>query len=397
MRQPLSPEFRLVCAACRWPRGEARDEAVREAAAAPIDWDRLTSIIRRQRVWGLAADGLAASGIAIPQPYCDEIPQRAEIIRNRNRAAVALTARLASALDAKGIDWISFKGLTLAARAYGNIDLKMSTDIDLLVPQQHADAVFALLAGEGYERFNPGPDVADHQVAEWMRVAKEVGWRHEGTRHVVEVHGRMMANPALLPEAGLDAPRQHIRLAQGLDVPTLADPILYAYLVAHGAHHGWFRLKWLVDVAALLSTDLSAIEAHHAEAERLGVGRCSAQALLLAHDLLGLPLDSAFERRLRGVRAHRRLVAIAMGAMADAFEEREHANPAARTLLPVTLGNLLLRRGLGYKFSELAALASNPTDRAMGRLPRGLGFLYPVLGGVRWSARMTGLLGREAA
>jgi hypothetical protein len=63
-------------------------------------------------------------------------------------------------------------------------------------------------------------------------------------------------------------------------------------------------------------------------------------------------------------------------------------------MLPVLFASLLLRRGIGYKWRELVSLAANPVDRATGRLPRGLGFLYPVLGGLRWSGRMLGLRAR---
>ena len=75
------------------------------------------------------------------------------------------------------------------------------------------------------------------------------------------------------------------------------------------------------------------------------------------------------------------------------FEAEEHESPAARTMVPVLLSALLLRRGLDYKRRELSALAANPMDRATGRLPKGMGFLYPVLGGMRWSGRMLGLRG----
>lgn len=387
-----SPEFRLVCACCRWPRGAARDEGIRAAAAAaPIDWERFAQIVRRQRVWGLVADALPASGVAIPADLAGQLAEHARRLLQLNLAAVSATAEIGAAFDAAAIDWISFKGLPLATRAYRSLGVKVSTDIDILVPEADAVRACALLADMGYRRFHPGPEVADDQLGGWMKACKESGWRQPVTGRIVEIHGRVMANPALLPEAGLDAPRTSVEVHAGVTVPTFAEPLHFAYLVAHGAHHGWFRLKWLADVAALLGDDPAAIETQYREAQAFGVGRCAAQALLLAHDLLALPLAPAFEAELRAHRVHRRLVAIALGAMAGDYEAREHANAAARTMLPVTLGNLLLRRGLGYKWSEIASLAANPKDRATGRLPPALGFLYPLIGGMRWGARMLGL------
>jgi hypothetical protein len=175
----------------------------------------------------------------------------------------------------------------------------------------------------------------------------------------------------------------------------MGDALLYPYLFAHGAHHGWFRLKWLADVAGMLVHEGPAgAEARYREAEAAGVGRCAAQALLLAEELLGFPLAPEFSRALARHPAHRVLLRVAMNCVAGRFEAVEHAGPAARTMLPVLLAGLLLRRGIGYNWRELGSLAANPVDRATGRLPRALAFLYPVIGGVRWSGRMLGLVGR---
>ncbi len=391
---PPSPEFRLVCAACQWPRAR-RDAAVREAAVAGLDWARVAAITKRQRVWGLVADAVRSTRIALPPEVAAILQDRGSKITQQNLSAVAETARLGAMLDAAGIDWLTFKGLALAIQAYGTLSIKMANDIDILVPPADTARACVLLREAGYQRFSPGPEVSDEQVAAWMQVSKESGWRHPRTRLIVELHGRLMANPALLPEAVIGMPRKRVTISPGVEVPTMGDALLYPYLFAHGAHHGWFRIKWLADVAALITHEgPEGAELRYRQCKALGVGRCAAQGLLLAHGLLALPLAEAFVAELRADPVHRRLVQVAMGAMAGRFEAEEHGSPYARTMLPVLLASLWLRRGIGYKWRELSALAANPVDRAKQRLPAGLGFLYPVLGGIRWSGRMLGLRGR---
>lgn len=386
-----SPEFAFVCAACQWPR-ERRDAAVRAAAAAALDWARVLAIGRRHRVTGLLADAVKSAGIAVPEEIGAQLRELAGQIVRKNLAATGETERLGALLDAAGIDWLTFKGLPLAIQAYGTLAIKMANDIDILVPVADAARACALLREAGYVRFAPGPEVSDAQLAMWMHVSKESGWRHEGRQLIVELHGRLMANPALLPEAAIGMPRKRVEIAPGIAVPTMGDALLYPYLFAHGAHHGWFRIKWLADVAALIVHEgPDGAEQRYREARALGVGRCTAQGLLLAHALLDLPLNATFVAELRADPAHRRLVAVAMRVMAGRFEAQDHASPYARTMLPVLIANLWLRRGIGYKWAELTSLAANPVDRAKERLPKGLGFLYPVLGGVRWSGRMLGL------
>ncbi|MDF7774703.1 nucleotidyltransferase family protein [Sphingomonas sp. AOB5] len=385
-----SPEFRFVCAACRWPRA-ARDGAVCEAAAVPgIDWSRVAQITKRHRVWGLVADAVRASKIPVPLELDKALSEQAGRIARQNLGAAAETKRLGAMLDAAGIDWITFKGLPVAIQGYGNLSVKTANDIDILIPVAGAERTAALFREAGYVRFSPGPEIADDQVAAWMQVSKETGWRHPGNGLIVELHSRLLQNPALLPQAALDAPRKRIAIAPGLDVPTMGDALLFPYLFAHGAHHGWFRLKWLADVNALLAADPLGPETRYREAKAMGVGRCAAQGLLLLHEMLGLDLSPAFAKELRADAAHRRLVRIAKACLGGEFEAKDHASPMARSMLPVLAAGLLLRPGIGYKLSELGALAANPADRATGRLPKSLSFLYPVLGGVRWTRRMLG-------
>jgi len=394
MHPEPSPEFRLVCACCQWPR-DKRDAAVRAAAVAGLDWDRVRRITRRQRVWGLVADALRSAGIDVPEPVNGILQERGAQIARQNLGAVAETARLGALLDAAGIDWLTFKGLPLGIQAYGTVAIKMANDIDILVPGADAARTCALMRAAGYVRFSPGADVSDEQVAAWMLVSKESGWKHPQLGLIVEVHGRLMANPALLPEAAIGAPRKQVAIARGITVPTMGDGLLYPYLFAHGAHHAWFRIKWLADIVALLAHEgPEGAEMRYRESVALGVGRCAAQALLLAHEMLALPLAAGFVAELESKPVHRRLVRVAKQVMAGEFEAREHDSQAARTMLPALLAGLLLRREIGYKWRELAALSANPVDRATGRLPKGLGFLYPVLGGIRWSGRMLGIRAR---
>ena len=55
---PFPPELLLVTACCRWPPSPEREAAVRDAAAARIDWELFPRVVARHRVEGLVHDGL---------------------------------------------------------------------------------------------------------------------------------------------------------------------------------------------------------------------------------------------------------------------------------------------------------------------------------------------------
>jgi hypothetical protein len=88
------------------------------------------------------------------------------------------------------------------------------------------------------------------------------------------------------------------------------------------------------------------------------VDRCSAQALLLCHHLLELPLPSALLSELQADRIARWLSHIAIGAMS---REGELDDTVFGTL-KIHLSHFALSRGLQHKFIELARKLSNHED-----------------------------------
>jgi len=121
------------------------------------------------------------------------------------------------------------------------------------------------------------------------------------------LHDRLVDNPALLRSIGMSSPRRQVALAGGSPLQTLSMFDLYAYLCVPGASSAWFRLKWLVDFTALLMRQApGSTNELVARSVRLGAGRAMGQALLLSHDLLGLPLPqetvTTLLSRLNGLR-----------------------------------------------------------------------------------------------
>lgn len=82
------------------------------------------------------------------------------------------------------------------------------------------------------------------------------------------------------------------------------------FLTAHGARHGWSRLRWLLDIKQLLlqqpdpTTLIQLLHKHH-------YSSVGGQALLLAAGLLRAPVDSGFSSLTARPKA-RRLASLAM-------------------------------------------------------------------------------------
>lgn len=384
-REMLSPELSLLAACCRWPPSPAREAAVL-AAARDVDWAHFTRVVARHRVAALALDGLRRAGLEPPA----EVAASAASAGLGALAMARETLRLNKAFGEAGLAPLFVKGSTLALIAYGELGMKQSWDIDLLVRPAGVIAGRRLLEQLGYALIEP-EGLDDLRFARFAALGKEAVFHNAALGITVELHWRLVDNPRLLAGIGEAPPVQQVAIG-GEAVATLADEALFAYLCAHGTAHGWSRLKWLADVAAFLARPgAPAVEPLYRAAVRLGAGRTPAVALLLCHRLFGLDLPEAMLAELRADRSARRLERTSLACLAHGGGAEEfgyHSLPGLR----VGLSHFALAPGAGYFGSELWHKWNSPTDRVRLPLPRLLGFVYHLIRIPMWIGR----LGRHA-
>jgi hypothetical protein len=379
----LPAEFELAVACCRWPPSPGREAAVRSAAAA-VDWRRFGEVVARHRVEGLAQDGLARAGIAAPEPVAASLLEAARRIARDNLAFAAEARRVARALAAAGVDALFVKGVILNRLAYGTLAIKQAADIDLLVDPADYPAALPVVRALGYGCEWPAAGASDGDVLDYVGHTKHSIWVRGPI--ALELHASLVDNRLMLPGVSARSPRQSVEVAPGLVLPTLAKEELFAYLCVHGATHAWSRLKWIADVAALLSGEPPAeIERLYGRARALGGGRSAAQALLLGARLFDLPLPGPLERSLRARRVHRWLERVALKAMLSGGGGRELDESVFGTAA-THLSHFRLAAGWRYKASELRRKLS--PGRHAGDSG---GVLSALLAGPKWLLRRAAL------
>jgi hypothetical protein len=184
----------------------------------------------------------------------------------------------------------------------------------------------------------------------------------------------------------MGSPSQEAPVLDG-SLRTLGDAELFTYLCVHGASHGWFRLKWLADLNAWLSSKRGEeIVDFYRYAEQLGVDACAGQALRLCSRLLALPPPAELAPALQGLKL-RMLTAVALDAMVGPDAEIELAR---RPFGPFRLlpAQFLRGRGLAFFLAQCRLLVDNLDDRLTYPLPPALHFLYPVLRLPLWVLRV---------
>ncbi|MDP1737945.1 MAG: nucleotidyltransferase family protein [Caulobacter sp.] len=385
-QRALSPDLRLLAACVRWPPSPARTAAIIDALANPeLDWARVALAVERHRVAGFVHDGLKAAGATSAPPEVLALfgaSASADALLNLRFTGEAL--RLVRRLRDAGIDVLVLKGAGLMTLVYGNLAVRHSRDLDLLVPVGSIIQAGDVCQRAGYDRIQPPPSASDIELAEWLRWRKDFVYHHRTAPLTLELHFRATDSPRLTRGLDLWCAGREVAIQGSASLPAPDGGALYAYLCLHGAMCAWFRLKWLADIAALTAgRSEEELAALHASAVERGVGRASGQALLLVEAVFGDPLPSSLRKSLLADRRVLWLARFGLRVMSDPRTPHEVPFRSSQ----VGLSHLLLSDDWRVGLDEVRSwLIDWPLVFSL-RLPRGLRFLYVMLRGPVWLAR----------
>jgi hypothetical protein len=296
-------------------------------------------------------------------------------------AALAATGQLIDVLDAlerAGVRAMPYKGPVLSLDAYGDIGLRSSDDLDVLIDSVDVDRAWAALGAIGY-RVQDGWSwkrwrAANAWQGQCALVAPEGGipldlhWRTCDEKLPWNVPlGELWVNAHDLVVAG-----------RTIKAPDAAGQLLLTLL--HAARHGWDRLEFLACAAALMRP--TADVKRRLAVLTLPGARSALMAGLFATALL-------FDDR-------ERMASAPAGLWSTPQANRELAAAALRSVRTGDMGanrsaRLHLRSLDGYfdraRYFALAALQPTAADYAAKRLPDGLSFAYPLVRLARLATR----------
>ncbi|RIX52631.1 Renal dipeptidase [Paenibacillus nanensis] len=288
--------------------------------------------------------------------------------------------QLSSRFAEEGIRALFLKGPVIAADLYGDVSLRTSCDLDLLVPMDRLARTEELLAGLGYEK----DDYIDSVLNDWKWRHHHLTFHHPSKGIKVEVHWRL--NPSPSKEPGFEELWSRRRVSSLISRPIfyLGREDLFLFLVSHGARHGWSRLRWLLDMKKLMNQSLDwekltrLLKKHH----YLHIG---GQALFLAARLLAAPL----REEMRPLLASRKAEWLAEDSMF--YIKRMinlHTPPLPKDVTRYHRQYLFALMSNRQKLLHIASfLYPYPEDAKTLPLPVKLHFLYFPLRPFLWAAR----------
>lgn len=275
--QQPEAEFVLDLARCEAQHGDPADLPARPE----LGTDQLLETARRHGLVPALARWQRA------QNHESEPIKRAnEQVVHRNLMLAGELRSLLNAFDDAGVQVMPHKGPVLAERLYDGVGHRQFTDLDLLVTSDDVGAGCEVLEQLGFESqyaFTPA------QERGYRRTNYHHQYVHPDRGYRVEVHWRFVPAAVRFPldvETYMDRSSETSVLNRQIPVPAPEDELLV--LVVHGARHRWKRLKWLIDIARLVTTTEIDWQLVRRRATEWGCWRMLSLGLYLIRNLLGV-------------------------------------------------------------------------------------------------------------
>ena len=260
-----------------------------------VDSNKLFDLFQRHRLFPMAHEIV---GLLPP----DEKTHWKKAIQSgslRTLRFITQLQDLIKILSQEGIEVIPLKGPVLAHTLYGDTGQRHMRDLDLLVI--HGDILWGVevLRKSGFEPYFPKRDLRQHQWRYYFRHQYDVALIGQEPRIIVELHAGI-AYPGLLDRAEnlLTEDLKQVEMA-GVPITCMSKESTFLYLALHGAHHLFFRLFWLRDLAEVIKRWDLDYQAVFNKARNLGIERMVGVSLRLAESYFGAEPPTAWQNYLK--------------------------------------------------------------------------------------------------
>jgi len=269
------------------------------------------------------------------------------------------------------------KGPVLALELYGDISLRTSGDLDILVSIDQLEAVNDLLNKVGYTK----DEYFSTTLDDWKWRHHHLTYYHSDKGIKLEVHWRLNPGPSKEPSFRELWDRRSVVNFSGQNIHLLGKEDLFLFLVTHGARHGWSRLRWLVDIHKLINKEMNwkSLINILKKYDYLKVG---GQSIILSNQLLNTSIDKGSAKGLISNRSEK------LASETVFYLERMinlHSEPLPEEVSKFHKKHMFHLRSFQQKLLFiLSFLYPYPEDVKALPLPKKLHFLYFPLRPFLW-------------
>jgi hypothetical protein len=282
--------------ACLAESASNRKEEIQRLLRAPIRWENLFALAEHHGVQPLLYQALANVESGVPSEAMRVLQRTYQTNLHKAMLLARELIEIVDHLSAKGIEVLPYKGLALAEMIYGDLALRPTSDIDLLIRAKDLPGIRQAVAELGYK---PHLSFSAAEERAYVKSGYECAFDGPAGPNLLEVQWAIQPR---FYAVDFDVEQLFSRAAAievaGHPMKTPCAEDLFVVLPVHAAKHAWARLMWLCDLARIMSLPNLDWRAIGARARDLGVVRILRVSLLLANRMLKTAIPPAAEAGL---------------------------------------------------------------------------------------------------
>jgi hypothetical protein len=315
----------------------------------------------------------------ILKSHCENVPsvvlsQFQQLVKRHNLHILKLSgelARLSRLFAANDIPWLSIKGPALSVQLYGDIAMRQSGDLDILVDEGNLERVKHLLKDAGYHSLYKDRIFNRKQRTYYQKYVTDQSWRNSERNIHIELHWRLTQSDRVAPNnADWFQHKTDVTIGNSA-IPTLDRLMHTLYLCRHGSLHLWFRLFWLWDVAYIfqqITEDES--RALRKLVQQYRLEKILDQSIYFSQQIFRISLPHTFPQNVC-------LNKIIDPVLCHILENK--SDQRISSMWHEYIYRMRLQSGIRYWWAVSALMVNNPRDWETICLPESLFFLYYII------------------
>ena len=301
-----------------------RDQAISEVSAG-IDWKLFYRQVNKHRVFPVVYKNM--------RTFCSGQIENSVMtfLKNKSNQNIGHSLKLSSELvrivgilNEQEIPVLTLKGPLLSLALYGDMNIRVSNDLDLMINLSDLQRTDRLLIEAGYRRVRPSEILTGKQRDIFLKNNHHYAYSNDLNVHI-ELHWKFdfIGFNTAFSKTWED---RRTLLVNRTQFNLMSAEEEFLYYVFHGAKHGWNRLRWLSDVAEMIGSNNYNWDIIIKRAGQLKMLHMLAQAMVLCRDLMdtAVPgvLSHVVDDNLRG----RKLAFMAIPIILDTIESHQGRN-----------------------------------------------------------------------
>lgn len=279
----LSKELKLLLELLKSENNKSLEE---KDFLEEIDWNYFLELVNHHRCHPLVYIKLENMGLeSVPLEVMQTLYQQYKKNTFKMLQLSGEMESISKLFTENEIHILFLKGPAVAYDLYGDISLRVSKDLDVLISENDLGKAELLLLHLGYVK-EEVPYILNER--KWRK--HHIEYFHPQKKIQIEIHWRLHNHPMKEPSFNELWKRKRVTPLTKYPVFILGEDDLFLHLVVHGARHAWFRLRWLVDIDRIIEKGIN-YKKTNLLIKKFRYSYLVGQAFILASELLNSPIN----------------------------------------------------------------------------------------------------------